>query len=129
MPFRTDHQSAPITHEMVLLHDETARSFGYPNYLTYKTAEKMAQAPETVTNFLHKLRQELTPSAERNTHHLLVLKIEDHKTHKHSTDNVKTFLRDDGYYSHILDKKQSAHSTLFRIPRIIPQAGQAAQFI
>jgi metallopeptidase MepB len=97
-------QNIPLFRELVLLRDETARMLGYPNYLAFKTADKMVRNPETVTNLLTDIRQRLDPLALQDAQALLQLKIAEASARGEKIEDMKLFFWDESYFTQIRDE-------------------------
>lgn len=106
-------QNVPLFRELVLRRDEVARLLEYPNYLAYKTADKMVRTPEKVINILDEIRERIRPHAVKAAHELLELKIKTSTARGENGEDQKLFLWDESFYLRMKAQNESkARSTL-----------------
>ncbi|QYT03605.1 Mitochondrial intermediate peptidase [Trichoderma simmonsii] len=106
-------QNIPLFRELVLRRDEVARLLEYPNYLAYKTADKMIRTPEKVINILDEIRQRIRPHAVKAVDELLDLKIKDANAKGEIAEDQKLFLWDESFYARIqLQNESEIRSTI-----------------
>lgn len=58
----------------IVQRDRVAALLGYPNWSTYVAADRMAQTPQRIASFLHKLDEALLPSARQQRDELATAK-------------------------------------------------------
>ncbi|KAM0245682.1 hypothetical protein ACHAQJ_010478 [Trichoderma viride] len=100
-------QNVLLFRELVLRRDEVARLLRYPNYLAYKTADKMIRTPERVVSILDEIRQRIRPHAVEAAHELLELKIKDAIARGETKEDQKLFLWDESFYDRIKTQYES----------------------
>ncbi|KAL6824677.1 hypothetical protein J3E69DRAFT_356305 [Trichoderma sp. SZMC 28015] len=106
-------QNIPLFRELVLCRDEVARLLEYPNYLAYKTADKMARTPEKVITTLDEIRQRIRSHAVKAADELLDLKIKDAIARGETAEDQKLFLWDESFYARIqLQNESEIRSTI-----------------
>ncbi|KAL6693409.1 hypothetical protein J3F84DRAFT_401284 [Trichoderma pleuroticola] len=94
-------QNIALFRELVLCRYEVARLLEYPNYLAYKTADKMVRTPEKVINILDEIRQRIRPHA---------VKVADEGE---TAEDQKLFLWDQSFYAGIkLQHESKIRSTI-----------------
>jgi metallopeptidase MepB len=84
--------NVPLFRETIILRDEAARLLGYKDHASFRIEDKMAKTPETVNEFLHDLKVQLTPGGEKEVEHLKGIKKQDLEARGLGSTN------DDNYY-------------------------------
>ncbi|KKP02794.1 peptidase family M3 [Trichoderma harzianum] len=106
-------QNIPLFRELVLRRDEVARLLEYPNYLAYKTADKMARTPEKVVTILDEIRQRIRPHAVKAADELLDHKSKDAIARGETAEDQKLFFWDESFYAgRILQNESKIRSTI-----------------
>ncbi|PNP56000.1 hypothetical protein THARTR1_03937 [Trichoderma harzianum] len=106
-------QNIALFRELVLRRDEVARLLEYPNYLAYKTSDKMVRTPEKVINIVDEIRQRIRPHAVKVANELLDLKIKDAIARGETAEDQKLFLWDQSFYAGIkLQHESKIRSTI-----------------
>ncbi|PTB34860.1 uncharacterized protein TrAFT101_002296 [Trichoderma asperellum] len=100
-------QNVPLFRELVLCRDEVARLLEYPNYLAYKTADKMMRTPKRVISILDEITQRIRPHAVEAARELLELKINDAIARGEIKEDQKLFLWDESFYARIQTQNES----------------------
>ncbi|KAL6817559.1 hypothetical protein V8C40DRAFT_281751 [Trichoderma camerunense] len=116
-------QNIPLFRELVLRRDEVARLLEYPNYLAYKTADKMIRTPENIIEILDEIRQRIRPHAVKVAYELLDLKIKDAIARGETAEDQKLFLWDESFYAGIQLQNESKIRHIFdtRFELITPE--------
>ncbi|OAQ82559.1 metallopeptidase [Purpureocillium lilacinum] len=99
-------KNALLFREIVLLRDETARTLGYPNHATLKTADKMMQTPQAVEKLLSDLRRAVTPLAVQDSQELQEMKREEAEAR--GAEVHELYFWDVSYYSRQRDDKDAS---------------------
>jgi thimet oligopeptidase len=84
-------QNDPILIEMLQLRQEVANLLGYPDWATYDAEEKMIGTGQAIFDFIEKIREASTPSAERDYDVLFKRVRQDHPDVQKLTSQHKSY--------------------------------------
>ncbi|PQE21351.1 Peptidase family M3 protein [Rutstroemia sp. NJR-2017a BBW] len=95
--------NVPLFRETIILRDEAARLLGYKDHASFRIEDKMAKTPETVNEFLHDLKVQLTPGGEKEVEHLKGIKKQDLEARGlGSTNDGNYYIWDNRFYDRIM---------------------------
>lgn len=94
-----DHNNTGIVKDIANLRRERANLLGFPSHAAFVLAERMAESPETVINFIADLKEKSLEAAKKD-----VAEVE---AYAHKLDGLEELERwDFGYYSEKLKKEK-----------------------
>jgi peptidyl-dipeptidase Dcp len=97
--FGGEFDNSPTVLKIVQLKHQRAQIMGFKNFADYVLEERMAQKPETVFNFIHKLLEPSKAAAEKDLNEMRAFKKE-----IEGSDEIKPW--DVAYYSEKLKEKK-----------------------
>ncbi|KAM3065467.1 metalloendopeptidase [Clarireedia jacksonii] len=96
-------ENVPLFRETIVLRDEAARLLGYKDHASFRLEDKMAKTPETVNEFLHDLKVQLTPGGQKEIEHLKEIKKQDLDARGlGSTNDGNYYIWDNRFYDRMM---------------------------